>query len=548
MFKNLNIACILILLLLASPCLAETDQPHRLLINNALLIDRHDKEQDQVINLLILNGKLDLVTADPVPGKPDDQVVDARNGVILGHLDLGQPASFMILDEDPRGNFDALLDTMTHAVFVVKKGEIIRNRLDEGPGPAPDEEGPDPEPKWFAYSPPPFALPIGYQNSKKWNRFKSKYINANFIAAVVLDRGMWPGQDDTSEAQVGELSPYDGGEIRALRFGAIGTLNFKNPWIYTVFLTTRAFDQGFDSDDENSLGVFDARLDIPLGGDFSLALGKQKEPISMERLASLLYLPMQERSAVSDAMMPSRNVGIVLSGTAFKRRSAWAGGVFNPWLDQGNSIDESSTQFVGRGACLPLLSGDESSLVHLGAGVRYTNARQPVQYRSTPEFRQAPLFVDTDPFPAADGILYDLEAAWRWGPFLLNGEYVINRIDSSEVGDPVFTGFHVTASYALTGEMRPYNRKNGLFGPLPVAQSVIPGGWGAWEVATRFSTVDLNEGTIEGGDMDIYSLGLNWWLTTAASFGINYRHVVLDQYGETGHSDGLMVRLSLILE
>jgi phosphate-selective porin OprO/OprP len=548
MFMNARVAYSVIILILASTGWAETNPLDRLLIKNAVLVDREDKQRDQVITLILRKGNLTFVTMDPVPEEPEDKVIDARNGVIIGHLDMGKPLSVMILDEDPRINFDVLLDTETHAVFVMKQGDIVRNRLDEDLSPAPSPTKPDQKPEWFAYSPPPIALPISYQKTQKWNRFQSKYINTNLIGALALDRVQWLDQDGTSETQVGDLSSYDGGEIRALRFGAIGTFNFKKPWIYTFFLTTHAFGQGFDSSREDSLAVFDARVDIPLSETLSLAVGKQKEPISMERLTSLLYLPMQERSAVSDSMMPSRNVGVVLSGTAFERRSTWAGGVFNPWLEQGNAIEESSTQLIGRGTCLPLLSGDESSLLHLGAGLRYTNTKQPVQYRSTPEVRQSPVFVDTNPFLADDGMLYDLEAAWRWGPFLLNGEYVINQIDSSVVDNPMFTGFHVTASYILTREMRPYNKKSGLFGPIPIAKPVTHGGWGAWEVATRFSTVDLNDGTIDGGAMDIYSLGLNWWLTSASYLSANVRHIVLDQYGETGHSDGLMMRLTLMLE
>ena len=48
--------------------------------------------------------------------------------------------------------------------------------------------------------------------------------------------------------------------------------------------------------------------------------------------------------------------------------------------------------------------------------------------------------------------------------------------------------------------------------------------------------------------MDIYSVGLNWWLTHFASFGINYRHIELEDEGIVGHTDGLMTRITLILE
>jgi phosphate-selective porin OprO/OprP len=356
----------------------------------------------------------------------------------------------------------------------------------------------------------------------------------------------WLSQDGASEGQVGDLSAYDGGEIRALRFGVVGSLKFEHPWIYTFFVATHAFDQGFDSSDEDELTVFDLRLDVPLYKDTSLAIGKQKEPVSMERLMTLVDLPMQERSTVSDAMMPSRNVGIVLSGTGFDRRCSWAGGVFNPWLDQSGSISENATQIVGRGTVVALASADESSLVHLGAGVRYSNLRKGVEYRSTPEFNDAPLFVDTGLVTADSSMLYDLEAAWRWGSLWLNGEYVVNRVDAAD--RLVFSGFHATVSYILSGEMRPYNKRNGLFRPVPVAKPVTRGGWGAWEAVARFSTIDLQEKNIDGGDMDIYSLGLNWKLTSITSLSVNYRHTLLDQAGETGRSDGIMMRVTLMLE
>jgi len=517
------------------------------LVKNAVLVDSDGGGGDQVVGLLIKNGRLKMVTRDPGPEEELDLVVDARQGIILGKLNVGELASFMILDEDPRVNFEALLDTQTHAVFVLKEGVIVRNRL--MPAPLEPEATASEKPKeWFAYSVPPMALSTSYKNVGKWNRFRSKYVNATFLGILALDRMSWLDQDGTSETQAGDLSTYDGGEIRGLRFGTVGSLNFENPWIFTFFAATSAFDEGFDSNKDDSLDVFDLRLDIPFYRDSTLSIGKQKEPISMERIASLVHLPMQERAAVSDAMMASRNIGIVLSGTGFDRRTSWAGGVFNPWLDTGGSIGDTSTQLIGRGTVIPLESTNEKSLFHLGAGVRYSNTKDGVQYATEPEFKKAPLFVDTGVLAADSSMLYDLEAAWRWGPLLLNGEVVINQIEDAAAGDPTFRGYHLTANYILTGEMRPYNKRNGIFQSVPVSKSVNDGGWGAWEVSARFSNLDLNEGKVAGGEMDIYSLGLTWWLSTSASFGVNYRHIVLEDVDGTGHSEGLMIRITLLLE
>jgi phosphate-selective porin OprO/OprP len=117
-----------------------------------------------------------------------------------------------------------------------------------------------------------------------------------------------------SRIQVGRLPEYDGSEVRAFRFGVVGTLNFDKLWVYNVSAATATFDKGYSSDDTDSLNFLDWRLDIPVFGDSTLSLGKQKEPISMERLMTLAHVPMQERSVAADTLLPSRNIGVILSG------------------------------------------------------------------------------------------------------------------------------------------------------------------------------------------------------------------------------------------
>jgi phosphate-selective porin len=68
-------------------------------------------------------------------------------------------------------------------------------------------------------------------------------------------------------------------------------------------------------------------------------------------------------------------------------------------------------------------------------------------------------------------------------------------------------------TWAVTGEMRAYRTRSGLFNPLPVSRPVNRGGWGTIELAARYSRLDLTDGTVEGGELDILSLGVNWWLT-----------------------------------
>ena len=518
----------------------------RIIVTNARLVGRDAAAQDTAVSVLIVDGRLTVVTKDQIVIQQGDTAVDSNGGFLFGQLALGSRPSFVILDQDPRENVDVLLDTKTHARFAVREGVIVKNELQAIPVSSAEEE-----PKtrrWRAYTPPPIAVPIRYFDSRKWNKFETKPVSGLFIGALMLDRQFWLSQDSNSEGQVGDVSEFEGGEIRGLRFGAVGTLNFKRPWRYTVFAATHAFDKGFDVNNNDELTWFDYRLDIPLPANLMLSVGKQKEPISMERLSSLAYLPMQERSAIADAVMPVRNHGITLSGTAASSNVSWAVGAFNNWVDSGESFSDTSSVLVGRATWAPIALQSDSNLLHVGLGLRRSDAKQPLRARSEPEFNNAPLYVDTGPLSADDQMTYNLEAYWRNGPYMLGFEYIGTDVDSPQSENPFFSGYHLTGSWAVTGEMRGYRKRSGTFDPLPVARPVNQGGWGTVELAFRYSNTDLTEGTVDGGEMDIYSLGVNWWFTRSAHLALNYRYINLDRFGTQGDSSGLNARILLMLD
>jgi phosphate-selective porin OprO/OprP len=443
--------------------------PQNVLIRNVQLIEGGAETEGIAVNILIKDNKLDLVSKDLIPVDEAAMAVDARNGFLLGKLTIGETPSFIILNQDPRENFETLLDTSESTIFAIHDGRLFRNSLFEvGAAEIAAEREKEELLGWTAYSPPPMALPLTYQDASKWNRWETKYVSGIFLAGLVLDNQQWLSQDTGSEQQVGNLKITEGGEIRGLRVGAAGTIHLETPWIYTIFGATNVFDKGFEREQPDSFVLFDYRLDIPLSNGINLSVGKQKEPLSMERIMSMIQLPMQERTSVSDALMPARNTGAVLSGTALNHRMTWAGGLFNDFLESGKSFGNSSTQLVGRVTWLPYVSEDDSNLVHLGFGLRYSNAKEGLRYLTEPEFNKAPIYVDTGvndmPFAADSSMLYNLEASWRKGPYWLAAEYVSNRIDAAALGDPILGGYHVTASWILSGEMREYRSKMGIFG------------------------------------------------------------------------------------
>jgi phosphate-selective porin OprO/OprP len=531
----------------------QAQQSGTLLLRNVTLIKPEGDEDKVVVNILIKDSKLDVITEDLIPLKDADESYDAAEGVVLGELKLGQVANFIILAGDPRKNVELLLDTKTHARFVIYRGAVMKNTYATIFAETPEEKERAAR-GWLAYSPPPLAVPLNYRDESRWNRFDGKYVSGIVIGAVVLDRQRWTNQDDASRSQVGDLSEYDGGEIRGLRFGAAGTLNFDTPWIWTIAGATHAFDQGFDTDTSDDITLFDLRLDIPIWENVSFSVGKQKEPISMERIMSLVDSPMQERAAVSDTILPSRNTGVVLAGNLFDSRVTLAGGLFNDWLDkdQPSSPGDNSTQFVGRATWLPYVSENGSTLLHLGAGLRYSNFKEAGSLKSTPEFNQSPEFLETDVLQSDDAYTYQAEASLRTGPFWLHGEYIRAELEDALYNDPTMSGYHLTASWLLSGEVRPYNRRVGIFGGVPISRSVNQNGWGAWELATRFSHLDLSEvPDVNGGmsgEMDIWSAGINWWASPYMNINFNYRYITLDRYGVEGSSQGVVTRVVLLLE
>ena len=539
---------LLALLTLVHSSSALADSGPSLLIRNVFIVNPSSSAPAELVNLRIREGAIEIVSKDVIEDTEGEMALDAANGYLLGRIMPGASAKFMILDEDPVADMTVLLDTEPHVLFAIDDGDIVVNKL----GIAEAEPSKPAEPdrkKWLAYEPPPFALPSSIE-SDRWNTWQTQWVNGVFISALALDR-QWIDQDDDSIAQFGDLSSdRERGTIRGWRFGTAGTINFKRPWAYNIAGAWNSFDRGFDSDDDDAdeFSFFDFSVDIPISESVLLRVGKQKEPINMDRSMTMVQIASQERYAAADAMFPTRNVGATLYGMTQNQRVSWAAGVFNDWLTQGEDLGDSATQVIGRATWIPYLTDDESEIVHLGLGIRHTNAKQGLAYGSRPETGNMPRFVDTGFFDADSSTLYNWELGWRRGPLWLMADYSDNRIDAPASDDPNFTGYHVSATWSLTGEMRGYKRNRGVFDGLPVAQSVYQGGKGAMEMALRFSSIDLTDGLIEGGEMDVATAQFNWWLSRSMALSLNYRRTWTDRFDLEGEMDAFVARVMLILQ
>jgi phosphate-selective porin OprO/OprP len=125
------------------------------------------------------------------------------------------------------------------------------------------------------------------------------------------------------------------------------------------------------------------------------------------------------------------------------------------------------------------------------------------------------------------------ELLWVEGPFSLQSEAMVNLVNQNGVNSAL-PGAYAQAGYFLTGEHRPYDRKTGTIDRvIPKSNLTFAGtncnpGLGAWEVAGRWSWLDLNDNAIQGGTIVDYTAGVNWYWNPYTKMVFNYVHSISD--------------------
>lgn len=386
------------------------------------------------------------------------------------------------------------------------------------------------------------------QHMEQWYKFETERFTLIPLAVLALDVNYF-GQDPNSKDQVGDQSSIaEPGEIRAIRIGLIGNLKLIRTWRWVASFAYRGFEQGFNSDSTSDFTLYDLRLDIPtLIGTF--AIGKMKEPISMQRTASLIYLGGTERGMNLDGLLPSRNVGITYYGNIWENRILVAAGAFNQSIFPGRNtkIKDATNRIVMRGTINPFYNYLENHDLHIGGGYVYSDFKEGARSRQHPENIFASRYIDTGPLEGRESYTRNLELAYRYKNLLLTSEYTSFKIINASLGNPDFRGWFVQADYALFGETRPYIPLNATFSKIKPAKNVKRGGPGALELTFRYSTLDYNTRYISGGEMSRVSLITTWYPTILSKFQIGYGYVTLDRFGKIGHTHMFQARFSILI-
>lgn len=175
--------------------------------------------------------------------------------------------------------------------------------------------------------------------------------------------------------------------------------------------------------------------------------------------------------------------------------------------------------------------------------------RYPVQLRERPELRvDGARLVDTGAIDAAGARALGFELAFQKKNLMFQGEYFDLRVDrrnpAAGLTDPEFSGWYVEGGWVLTGEARKYNTATAAFDAPAVAKPLDPSKdqWGAWELAARYATLDLDANPnsavaanrIRGGEQSIWTLGVNWFPNPAVKFMVDIQDVSIERRNAAG--------------
>jgi phosphate-selective porin OprO/OprP len=330
---------------------------------------------------------------------------------------------------------------------------------------------------------------------------------------------------DATNAPLGKLQ--DGTEFRRARLYTKGVL-YDN----IVF----KLDFGFEGGDADFKDAYIGIKNVAHLG--TILVGQMKIPFGLEYMASSRFITFNERSMGNDAFIADRGTGIRVNNTAFEGdRLAWYVAIYREADTFGDSaLKDGQYNFAARVSGLPWYEEDGKKLLHLGVGVNWRNPSQAksgasrFRFRSQPETHLGPRVVDTDNFEADSAFLWNAEIALVLHSFSVQGELFYAMVDSDTANDPNFYGFNVQVSYFLTGEHRPYKKSAGAFDRVKVKNNFMngEGGAGAWELATRFSMIDLNDGNIEGGEAWTLTGAVTWYLNPSTQVKLNYIYANVD--------------------
>jgi phosphate-selective porin OprO/OprP len=279
---------------------------------------------------------------------------------------------------------------------------------------------------------------------------------------------------------------------------------------------------------------------LPVG----IITGQFKEYYSLEAFSSSNDITLVERALPSGAFSApdARRLGIGLVTNLYDVVGFQTS--FNGPNASGNDIGGVPNQgnapavWIGRLFASPFHEKDKA--LHLGvSGSWMSPSGNQTQFQERPEMTPGTnRLVNTGLIKNVTSLnRFGAEGLGIFGPLSLQAEYKLAMVNRSGVytntvnglSNPSFYGWYVQGAWTLTGESRPYEFdgfSGGTFKNPKPSNIVGQGGWGAWELAVRYSQLNLNSNEFRGGNEKDLTAGLNWYATPNVKFMANYVNVL----------------------
>lgn len=355
--------------------------------------------------------------------------------------------------------------------------------------------------------------------------------------------------NDPAEANFG-ADPEDRIFFRRIRLNFQGSL-FQT-MVYRMQIDFNTPDSGEFKD------MYIGYEHLPVLG--TLLIGNQKRPLGLDHLNSSRFNIFIERPLVVEAFNEdARRMGITSYNYTEDESTAWAIGAYalENWSRDGKVIGDSM-QLSGNARLWGSpwyddISGGRgyfhwavSGMVARPDGDNFaedSNANEG-RFRTRAELRSNSRWINTGRIAGADWYeILGLETILNIGPFQAVAEYQNNWMQRDNVTpgtgpDLHFHGAYVYLAYMLTGEHVPYSRTRGTIGRVKPFENFFlvnkcdgckGRGWGAWQLAVRYSYLDLTDGDIAGGVENNVTAALVWYFTPYSSFQMNTVYGDIDQ-------------------
>jgi len=283
----------------------------------------------------------------------------------------------------------------------------------------------------------------------------------------------------------------------------------------------------------------------------TVLIGNQKRPYGLDHLNSSNNNVFIERPFVIEAFnQDARRLGILVYGVSEDEAWNWRYGAYNQRLiqDEGNYVsDHWQGQFAARLANTFWYDqvSDGRGYAHWAISGTWANTDQnadddnfadsgvsEARFRTRPEARTEARWLDTGVVARSDHYtLLGVEGVVNVGAVQVVGEFQNVWLDRQNSGQLYFPGGYVYVSYFLTGEHVPWDRDSGTIGRVEPLQNFYlvdkvtdgtPAGIGAWQIAARYSVLDLASDDVHGGIGESFTAAMNWHWNPWARMQLNY--------------------------